>query len=122
MYSEIKKNLEETSHNYSRLMTHINSDETFAIIGSQDKDDGSIDHYKELLNAVKKMSLNSAGVSQFNDCGTFKSMRTNCRFSLITNLNQPIDVCRYPTAPMCLLPLIECDANRWVEFQKTNAD
>lgn len=60
LYEEVTNNLKETSHNYSRLMTHINNDETFAIIGSQDKDDYSIDHYKELLNAVKKLSLNSS--------------------------------------------------------------
>lgn len=57
MYSEIKKNLEESNRGYSRLYSHItNEDDDFAIIGSNDKDTGK-SHYPELNRLVGKLCI-----------------------------------------------------------------
>lgn len=59
MYSEIKKNLEESNRGYSRLYSHIqNDDDNFAIIGSNDKDDAS-SHFPELQRLVDKLCINA---------------------------------------------------------------
>ena len=57
MYSEIKKNLEESNRGYSRLLTHIqNTDDDFAIIGSNDGTTGK-NRFNELSNLVGKLIL-----------------------------------------------------------------
>ena len=59
MYSEIKKNLEESNRGYSRLLSHIqNTDDDFAIIGSNDKDT-SESHFPELQRLVDKLCIKS---------------------------------------------------------------
>lgn len=59
MYTEIKKNLEESNKGYSRLYSHIqNNDDNFAIIGSNDKDDSS-SHFPELQRLVDKLCINA---------------------------------------------------------------
>lgn len=60
MYSEIKKNLEESNRGYSRLYNHIqNSDDNFAIIGSNDKDNPTVSHFPELQRLVDKLCISS---------------------------------------------------------------
>lgn len=59
MYSEIKKNLEESNRGYSRLLSHIqNTNDDFAIIGSNDKDTAE-SHFPELQRLVDKLCVNS---------------------------------------------------------------
>jgi len=57
MYSEIKKNLEESNKGYSRLYNHIqNKNDNFAIIGANDRDTGK-SRFNELSQLVGKLII-----------------------------------------------------------------